>query len=274
MKSFTEEIQEILSPHEGVSFIKDNRIYQMCPLMYLSDFIEIGKKIPFSHQSKLLSVIQTKEIVIFNGIIYSTIRGLNLKGRLKEILTIYHQHMRRIIGEKKSLIDLYEKIPPQDIANLTESHIIFVMKPLFRNPQEKALAAIRYLPPYQIHFENLVYQMPACTIAIRIDENLHPENPEVIAESPNSFYEHPFVYRDFHFFGQKICMGSFYNSDDEKEFNRLRFANSINSLIRQAVQILITGYNRRVSPANGHLGTPQYSKYLATITSTKKKKKK
>lgn len=80
MKSFTEEIQEILSPHEGVSFIKDNRIYQMCPLMYLSDFIEIGKKIPFSHQSKLLSVIQTKEIVIFNGIIYSTIRGLNLKG--------------------------------------------------------------------------------------------------------------------------------------------------------------------------------------------------
>lgn len=68
-------------------------------------------------------------------------------------------------------------------------------------------------------------------------------------------------------------MGSFYNSDDEKEFNRLRFANSINSLIRQAVQILITGYNRRVSPANGHLGTPQYSKYLATITSTKKKKK-
>lgn len=262
MKTLTDEIQEILTPHQGISFVKEGRIYQLFPVMFLSDFIAFAKKVPPSSQKTLLETINKEDIVIFNGIIYTALKGLKLKGRLKEILTVYNQHLRQIIGERKSLIELYESIPAQDIANLTESHIIFVMKKLYHNRTQKALAAVRYLPSYQIHYQNLVYQMPPCTIAIRIDENFQLENPEVIGEDPKNIYEHPFVYRDFRHFGQKICMGSFYNSKDQVTFSRLRFANNLSSLMRQAVQILITGYNRNVSPANGRLGTSQYAPYL------------
>lgn len=261
MKTLTEEIQKILSPDQSLSFIKDNRIYQLNPLMTLSQFIKLGDHFPSSQQQKLLALLKSEDIVVFNGIVFSLNKGLNFKGRLKEILTIYHQHLKTVVGNKKALIDLYEKIPAQDIANLTENHVIFVMKPEIRT-DNKSLAAIRFLPPYEIHYDNLVYKMPACTIAIRIDQNLDLGNPEVITEENLGFYEHPFVYRDRHYFGQKICMGSFYNSEDQKVFNRLRFANNINSLIRQSVQILVTGYNRNVSPANGHLGTKQYEKFL------------
>ncbi|MHA1776650.1 MAG: hypothetical protein DRO88_11395 [Promethearchaeia archaeon] len=262
MKTLTEEIQDILTPHQGISFVKEGKIYQLHPIMFLSDFIEFGKKLPPSSQSNLQRLLEREDIVIFNGIIYTTLKGLKLKGRLKEIITVYNQHIKNVVGERKTLIELYQKIPAQDIANLTENHIIFVMKELIRDRSKKALAAIRYLSSYQIHFEKFVYQMPPCTIAVRIDENFHLMNPEVIAENNPPFYEHPFVYRDNYNFGQKICMGSFYHSSDEKAFNRLRFANNLSSLMRQAVQILITGYNRDVSPANGHLGTSQYAPYL------------
>ncbi|MHA1518692.1 MAG: hypothetical protein ACTSRK_00785 [Promethearchaeota archaeon] len=261
MKSLSEEIQEILTPHNSLSFIKKNRIHQLHPLLSLNKFIELGDQVSGPLKKKLLNLLQSENILIYNGTIFSSSKGLNFKGRLKEILTVYHQHLKKVVGDKKALIDLYEKIPANDISNLTENHVIFVMKSEVRT-KEKSLAAIRFVPPYEIHFENLVYQMPACTIAIRIDSNLHLGNPEVISDGTDAFYEHPFVYRDRYDFGQKICMGSFYNSEDQKVFNRLRFANNINSLIRQAVQILITGYNRRVNPANGHLGTSQYSKYL------------
>jgi hypothetical protein len=261
MKTLAEEIQEILTPKGSISVVKENRIHQLHPIMPLHQFIDLGDQLDDSGQKKLLNLLQSENTVVYNGIIYQTSKGLNFKGRLKEILTIYHQHLRSVVGDKKALIDLYEKIPAQDIANLTENHVIFVMKKE-RLSGQKSLAAIRYLPPYEIHFENLTYKMPPCTIAIRIDQSLHLGNPEVISEDEDQHYEHPFVYRDYYFFGQKICLGSFYNSEDQKVFNRLRFANNINSLIRQSVQILITGYHRHVSPANGHLGTPQYARYL------------
>ncbi|MHA1674904.1 MAG: hypothetical protein ACTSYI_14910 [Promethearchaeota archaeon] len=261
MKSLSEEIREILTPHNSVSFIKENRMHQLHPMISLNQFIELGDRVDNSLRKKLLNLLQSENIIIFNGTIFSLSKGLNFKGRLKEILAVYHQHLKEVVGDKKALIDLYEKIPAQDIGNLTENHVIFVLKTLVRT-KEKSLAAIRFLPSYEIHFDNLVYQMPPCTIAIQIDSNLHLGNPEVIGEGVDAFYEHPFVYRDKYYFGQKICMGSFYNSEEQKVFNRLRFANNINSLIRQSVQILITGYNRHVSPANGHLGTKQYSRYL------------
>lgn len=260
MSQLKREIQNILTPDESIALLHKEKIFQLIPLVplniYKGMFVGIGKE----EINLLLSFLKEPTTVIYQGIIYVAVKGLNFRGRLKEILTIYHNHLRKIIGNKKALLDLYEKIPAEDIANLTQNHVIFVMKQLAKS-DEKALAAIRYLPPYEIHFENRTFYMPGCTLAIHIDRNLTLGNPEVIPDE-NLKYEHPFVFRGLHIFGQKICMGSFYNSSEKIQFQKLRFANSVNALLRQSVQILITGYNRGVNPANEHLTAKKYKKYL------------
>ena len=220
----------------------------------------MAKDLDSEGQKKILKFVNDPNTVIFNGVIYISTKGLNLKGRLQEILSIYRNHLKKIVGDKKTLIDLYEKVPPEDIANLTEDHVIFAMMDVYHS-DKKELAAIRYLPDYEIHFESNTYKMPGCMLVVHIDKNLTIGDPEVVVDNRN--YEHPFVYRHDHMkFGQKICMGSFFSSIDRKNFNKLRFANIINNLLKQAVQILISGYNRGVSPANGHLTSAQYKKYL------------
>ena len=258
MKTLEQHIQEILTPKNSIGFIKENRIYQLQPLMPVEQYLEMVESLDPAGQKKMLGFLGEEKVVIFNNILHYADKGLNFQGRLKEILAVYNQHIRKVVGDKKALIDLYDQIPVEDIANLTEDHVIFVMKTLVKN-KSRALAAIRYLPPYEIHFERSVFYMPGCTIAIHIDNNLKLSNPEVIPDSGE--YEHPFVYRGSYTFGQKICLGSYYDSNDQSQVRRLRFANRVNNLIKQSVQILISGYNRHVTPANGHLHSEKYGKY-------------
>jgi len=256
-----EEIQHILIPQQSIGFVQKKRIYQLQPLLPVNIYLQMIQDLPESEQKEVIQLLSRPEMVIFNGIIYLKTKGLNLKGRLKEIVSLYYSHLRTIIGDKKALIDLYEQIPAEDIANLTEGHVVFVLLPLLRG-QGKGLAAIRYLPSYTIHNEAKKYYMPSCTVAVHIDSNLTIGNPEIIAQNESKLYEHPFVYRDSQYFGQRVCLGTFYRSTDARQIRNLRFANNVNSLIKQTVQILITGYSRGVTPANGHLTSSQYHKYL------------
>ncbi len=260
MRPLIEEIKEVLTPNNSIGFVKDNKIFQLQPVLPITQFLSMAKDLDTEGQKKILKFVNSPNTIIFNGIIYIATKGLNLKGRLKEILLIYRNHLKEIVGDKKALIDLYEKVPPEDIANLTEDHVIFAMMSVYSS-DKKELTAIRYLPDYEIHFESKTYKMPGCMLVLHIDKNLAIGDPEVVVNGHN--YEHPFVYKhDFMKFGQKICMGSFYSSKDRKNFNNLRFANTINNLLKQAVQILVSGYNRGVSPANGHLTGVQYKKYI------------
>lgn len=260
--TLVEEIQNILTPQQSIGFVQKKRIYQLQPLMPVKMYLQMTQELPDAEQqNEVLQLLTRDEMVIFNGVVYLKTKGLNLKGRLKEIVSLYYSHLRTIIGDKKALIDLYEQIPAEDIANLTEDHVIFVLLPLL-NGNGKTLAAIRYLPPYTIHIEGKKYYMPGCTVAVHIDPNLTIANPEIIAHNEAKLYEHPFVYKDSQYFAQRICLGSFYRSSDAKQIRRLRFANNINSLIKQTIQILVSGYSRGVAPANGHLLSPQYDKYL------------
>lgn len=260
MRPLNEEIKDVLTPHNSVGFVKNNKIYKLQPILPIANFLEMANDLETEGKEKILKLIHDPNTIVFNGIIYIATKGLNIKGRLKEILTIYRNHLKQIVGDKKALIDLYEKVPLEDIANLTEDHVIFAMLKTYHS-NKKELAAIRYQPEYEIHFENKTYRMPGCMLALHIDKNLTIGDPELVVEGFN--YEHPFVYgRDYMTFGQKICMGSFYSSKDRKIFNSLRFANTINNLLKQTVQILISGYNRGVSPAQGHLPSKMYDKYI------------
>ncbi len=260
MRPLIEEIKEVLTPNNSIGFVKDNKIFQLQTILPISQFLSMANDLDTEGQEKILKFVNDPNTVIFNGIVYIATKGLNLKGRLQEILSIYRNHLKNIVGDKKALIDLYEKVPPEDIANLTEDHVIFAMMNV-HNTDRKELAAIRYLPDYEIHFQTVSYKFPGCMLVLPIDKNLEIGDPEIVVQGHN--YEHPFVYgRGQMKFGQKICMGSFYSSDDRKRFNKLRFANNINFILKQVVQILITGYNRGVSPAQGHLTGSQYKKYI------------
>ncbi|UYP47018.1 hypothetical protein NEF87_003303 [Candidatus Lokiarchaeum ossiferum] len=261
MKTLNEQIQDILTPNNAIGLINQEKIYELSPLIPVSIYFEMIEDFDDALQQKYLRYLQMEGIVVFNGIIYETSRGLNFQGRLKEILTVYNAHFKRTIGNKKALLKLFDSVTPFEIANLTQDKVIFVMKN-FRRSDMKGLVAIRYLPEYEIYYDKKIYQMPPCTLLVHIDENLNYDTPEVIAEDGSNFYEHPFVYADFYKFGQRICMGSFSHSTEQSQIYRLSFANAINSLLKQAVQILVSGYNRDVNPANGHLGTSQYEKFI------------
>ncbi len=260
MRTLKEEIQDILTPGNNLGMVVNDTIYQLQPIMFLDDIIELGEDLPLEGQKKILNILSDKKTLIHNGMVYFASLGINFKGRLKEIFAVYNEYIKDVIGDKEALIKLYDTIPIEDIANLVEDHVIFAMKEMV-NGKKRTLAAIRYLPEYDIHFEGKTYRMPSCTIGIRIDNNLHLDNPEVITKTLN--YEHPFVYRSKYNLGQKICMGTFYSSKDQRQFDKLRFANNVNYLIKQSVQILVSGYNRGVTPANGHLTSTKYKKYIA-----------
>lgn len=266
MKPLLEEIRDILTPDHTISLVQSNTLYTLQPLLPISQIMEMAEQLNDAGQQRILQFLTQEGTVIYNQIVFVKTKGFNFKGRIQEILTVYNTHLRDVVGDKKALIDLYDKLPVEDIINCIEDHVIFVMKKL-RDGDKKGLAAIRYLPEYEIYFENFLFRMPGCMIAIFIDDNLNIGEPEVIVNDFN--YEHPFVFRDRGRFGQRICMGSFANSNDRIQFSRLRFANNLNNLMKQAVQILVTGYNRNVTPANGHLTDNKYKKFL--IQDKKKK---
>lgn len=259
MKTFIQEIQEILTPNNTVSLVQDNLLYSLQPFLPFAQLVEMANDMDEAGQKKLLDFCLHENTVIFNGIVHVKTKGLNFKGRLQEILTVYHDHLKEVVGDKKALIDLYDSVPVEDLINLIEDHVIFVMK-RFATKQGRGLAAIRYLPNYDVHSEKRIFQFPGVMLVLPIDNNLVIAEPEVISE--NNQYEHPFVFRDVNIFGQRICMGSFAHSHDKMQFSKLRFANTINNLLKQAVQILVSGYNRGVTPANGHLDSSIYQKYL------------
>ncbi len=262
MKPLIEEIQDILTPRGKVGMVANDKIYQLQPITTLETLIELGEELPIDGQNKILALLSGEKSVIKDGILYFANYGLNFKGRLQEIFGVYNEYIKEVVGDKQALIKLYDTIPIEDIANLIEDHVIFVMKKM-ATTKERTLAAIRYLPTYDIHFEKKTFRMPSCTIAIRIDQDLHLDNPEIISKGYK--YEHPFVYRGKNKLGQKICMGSFYKSKEQQDFHKLRFANNVNYLIKQSVQILTTGYNRSVTPANGHLTSSKYNKYIVKV---------
>jgi len=261
MKTLNEQIQDILTPNDAIGLVNRDRIFELTPIIPISIYFEMIENLEKKMQQKYLDYLQMEGIVVFNGMIYNTSKGLNFQGRLKEILTVYNSHLKQTIGNKKVLLKLFETVSPFEIANLTQDKVIFGMKN-FRRSKKKGFVAMRYLPEYEIHYNKEIYTMPPCTLLVHIDDNLDYDNPEVVAEDGSNFYEHPFVFADFYKFGQRICMGSFSHSSDQSQIYKLSFANAINSLLKQAVQILVSGYNQDVNPANGYLGTSQYAKFL------------
>ena len=115
MRPLIEEIKEVLTPNNSIGFVKDNKIFQLQPILPISQYLSMARDLDLQGQKKLLKFVNSPNTVIFNGVIYIATKGLNLKGRLKEILSIYRNHLKVIVGDKKALIDLYEKVPPEDI---------------------------------------------------------------------------------------------------------------------------------------------------------------
>ena len=259
MKTLVEQIKNVLTPNDSLSLVREDRIFNLNPIISIPQVKEIAKNLPAKDKKSLEDFLKNPSVIIYNNMVYSTDKGKKFKNRMKELLIVYNDHLKQVIGEKKGLINLYNEIPIDDILNLIENHIIFILKKRVSG-DKKGLAAMRYVPSYEVHFQGSTYKMPPVTVMIAIDDNLHLSEPEVIGD--NGFYEHPYVFTNNYIYGQKICMGTFGGSSERKEIANLRFANRVNFLIKQAIQILITGHTTTEAPANGRIIDKKYEKYL------------
>lgn len=263
----TNKISAILTPNKGVGFVEGDRLFQLQPIMPLQVLLEAMDQSPEADRKKMNDILNDANTVVYNGIIYFKTMGMNLKGRLNEVMQLYKTSIKKSVGDMKPLIDIYALLSVEDIASLVEDHIIFVMKKFVRGENEhgtRGLCAMRYFPKYQVRYNNNVWEFPECTICIYIQNvsNLGDLSPEVEGANGEN-YQHPFVFRDKYVFGQRVCMGSFYNDSALKQqLMRLPIAQRVSAWMKQTIQILVSGYNRNVNPANGHLTESQYSKYL------------
>lgn len=263
----TQKIKQILTPKEGSALIYNGHVFQLKPLFHISALESLN-------YDDFKEIALSEDVTIFNGIVYLNTKKLKLKSRIEDIISIYKRHISDVVGDKGPLIELYQELTSEEISSLVSDHIIFSMKKNQRDNNRKALVAMRYLPEYQINFENNVYTMPPLTIYCVITKNqsgFNVQNPQVVGlhehgDPMNHQYDHPFVYRDCKTIGHNVCLGDF-RIENSHEFGgrnwqSIPVSKRVSIYIRQCIQILVSGYNRSVTPANNHLYESKYNKYI------------
>jgi len=219
----------------------------------------------FSHQidEKTLS---TLDYVLFNNIVYIKEKKNNLKNKIFEIISKIKKDVENNIGEKNQIINFYSKIKEKEMIDLINDGIIFSY-----SPNENALFAMKYLESYIVTYNNMKFKFPSAILKILIFSNgeIEPDvyissyDDEKKMEIIDQIYLHPFVYNSIVTSrqGQKICLGTFNNSEEIQKHKTYSPIQKIKILFYQAKQILIGGYHENVRPANNHLNSSLYDKF-------------
>ncbi|MBD3229092.1 MAG: hypothetical protein GF329_12965 [Candidatus Lokiarchaeota archaeon] len=233
------------------SFIIKDDIYLTKYIMSLNHFFSlVEKQIDSNTKASLLDLLKNPKLGVFAGSIYYLEKVINVKTSLRKIKGDLTRNLNFIIKENLSLINLIQKLEIKDIITLSEEGISFFI-------QDKNLYAIRYLPPYVQKYKGSKWKFPGCTIGIYIDNELRVKTTPYILKPRG--YIHPFVFTDAP--PHKICLGTFTSSEDSRHVTGLELVNKIIMLLATSMQILVSGYDRNVSPANGHLTDHKYDKY-------------
>jgi hypothetical protein len=259
----SEKIKKVLSPNDNISIIDQKNLYMLKPMFHL-DAIE-----PLSDE-EFKDIVFNKDVMIYNRIAYLKHTPLLLQSRISEIVSEYKKHIKNVIGDRKPLIDLYQKLSAEEIASLVSDHIIFSMTK--NNNGVLLLTAMRYMPEYLVKWNNFTYKFPPLVIRLIISGDHVDTNPYVTSfingkENIKHLYLHPFVYSSDYGVGQKVCLGSFSSTLGSASnfggtnWNDLPLVKRISILISQTRQILISGYRDGVHPANGHLRDSMYQPF-------------
>lgn len=270
-KSFDKTFRDVLSLNSTISLIKseqpasggdgnkttaEDKISGLVPIFKLDDLVELD-------DNSFGKIVLNDDIVIFNGLVYVKSVEIGFQSRVSELINQYTNQMKKMIGNKRALIEAYERIPIVDLVSLIGKNIVLTVS------DHGTLVAIRHLSEVKVVFRDRTWDFPPLTIKVPIYDGV-PSDVHVKSMTDEN-YIHPFVfYHDGRkdAFGQKLCMGDFNpNSksvrfNDNKRWDELNLAQKLLILIPQAVQILTTGYNPGVSPANGHLTDAKYNRYL------------
>jgi hypothetical protein len=232
------------------SFIIDDNIYVSKPIMPLNKFFNLlTQQFDEINDAPLLDLLLKPEIAVFGGAINYLEKIINIKTALKKIKTDLTRNLKSTVQEYMALINLFDKLEVKDVIRLSEEGISFY----FTNQR---LYAIKYLPIYIQEYQGIRWKFPGCTIGIYLDNELRFGESYIL--KPKG-YIHPFVFRDGPPY--KICLGTFYDSKESKTVKSLEFVNSLIMYFASAVQILVSGYDRNVNPANHHLTDSIYDKY-------------
>ena len=232
------------------SFIVDDNIYLSKPIMPLNKFFNlINQQFEQINDAPLLNILLKPEIAVYGGYINYIEKIINIKTALKKIKGDLSRNLKYTIQDNLALINLFDKLEIKDFISLSEEGISFYFA-------DKILYAIKYLPSYIQKFKGTRWKFPGCTIGIYLDNELR-FGETFILKPPG--YIHPFVYPEGPPY--KICLGSFYESEDSRIIRSLEFVNSLIMYFAIAIQILVSGYDYHVDPANGHLTHEIYDKY-------------
>ena len=249
--SLKEKLIKYLIIDGEFSFIIGNEIYISKHILPIKKFFlsVLGQKGEDSGKF-LLEILTNPNIVIFGGSVYYLEKLINVKTAIQKLKSELTRNLDIILKENSALINLFNILSINDIIELSENGISFYLL-------DGKLYAIKYLSEYVQKYNNKKWKFPGCTLGIYIDNQLRLGN--VVVLKPKN-YIHPFVYTTGPPY--KICLGTFYDSCDAKKVKSLALVNSLIMLFMTAIQILVSGYDRNVSPANGHLTDEKYDKYL------------
>ena len=57
MRPLIEEINEVLTPNNSIGFVRDNKIFQLQPILPITQLLSMAKDLDLEGQQKLLNLI-------------------------------------------------------------------------------------------------------------------------------------------------------------------------------------------------------------------------
>ncbi|MFX0091341.1 MAG: hypothetical protein ACFFBD_06215 [Candidatus Hodarchaeota archaeon] len=166
------------------------------------------------------------------------------------------------LGEHKLFIKILSELTIKEFFELINAGIGFTLR-------GKDLFAIKYQPSYIVYWEprgvSQAWKFPELILGIRIDY-VSEKTPSRESRShfllQDIFYLEPKNYvHPFKLNNARMCTGGFKGSSSDQQIRQLPFTQQLILLLRQAQQILVSGWQPNVNPAMGHLTDSRYGAF-------------
>jgi hypothetical protein len=233
------------------------------------------------HLEKICEILNDPKLAIFNSNVWAMKSVVSMKNIDKKVEKTIEKRIKERDGNeafKKSRDIIYliheemNKTLESDVYNVNTADFLkegmtFTIC-TFKN--RRGLYCVKHIDKYRVRYEgfevNGVWEFPACMIGIEII-------PTKIGDKSYSYtysaapvviypknYLHPFV-SQYEGNENQICSGTFGKSKTVKKINELPFIESLYAYMIQIEQILRSGYEENVSPANGHLSDIMFNPF-------------
>lgn len=244
------EIRSVLTPKHNMSVISDEQLYPLKPLFSLRTLRELLVTLPEEKHARILSEMTDENVVIYNNHVFLRDGHVNFNDRIARIFTAYKENLQNSMRKHGDLMEIYDQLTPAQLSHLAQRGIVIGMRQKYESSR-RMLCASYYMDTYIVSYNENDYQFPPAIIIVPIDSNLKLHEVEVLSLS-GRYYRHMFAYGERPNIGQKICLGGYYNDEEQKkQYNQMSLPQKISFMITKSEQILKSGYfGRNLTPVN------------------------